>query len=115
MRAMKAGDRVIVYHSNAEPSGVVGLAEVCAEAKPDPTQFEKGGEYFDPKASKDNPRWFCPDLKFITKFERLIPLAELRGIAGLKKMVLLQRGSRLSVQPVTPKEFEIIVHTGKDL
>ena len=112
LQAMQVGDEVLVYHSNAEPPGVVGLASVAAAAKPDPTQFEKKSEYFDPKASPDKPRWFCPDLKFVEKFPELIPLDKLRTIAALKGMVLLQKGSRLSVQPVTAAEFRAIVRLG---
>jgi len=111
LRNMRIGDRVLVYHSNSEPAGVIGIAEVCSDARPDPTQFEESGEYFDSKATPENPRWFCPDLKFIEKFPRLVSISELKQIPELKQMVLFQRGSRLSVQPVTEKEFESIVHT----
>lgn len=112
LRAMKKGEEVLVYHSNAEPPGIVGIATVAREAYPDPSQFEKKSEYFDPKASKENPRWFCPELKFKRKFKQIIPLDELRKIPALKGMVLLQRGSRLSVQPVSEKEWAVIVELG---
>ena len=109
LKAMARGDEVLIYHSNAEPSGVVGIARVCQVASPDPTQFDKKSEYFDPKATKDAPRWFCPDLKFVRKLSRLIALDELRNCTSLAGLVLLQRGSRLSVVPVSEKHFDIIV------
>jgi predicted RNA-binding protein with PUA-like domain len=108
MRAMKVGDHVLVYHSNAKPSGVVGIAEVSKEAFPDRTQFDSKSEVFDPKATPANPRWFCPELSFLTKSAAIIPLEDLKRVSALEGMVLLQRGSRLSVQPVTAKQFRLI-------
>jgi predicted RNA-binding protein with PUA-like domain len=109
LKAMAVGDEVLIYHSNAEPSGVVGIARVCAVASPDPTQFDKKSEYFDPKATKEAPRWFCPDLKFVRKLSRLIALDELRSCTTLAGLALLQKGSRLSVLPVSEKHFDTIV------
>ena len=109
MKEMKVGDRVLFYHSSTTPPGVAGLAKIVAEAHPDETQLEKKGPYFDPKATKAKPIWYCVDVGFVKKFSRLIPLEELRGVKALKNMVLLERGSRLSVQPVTEKEFEAII------
>jgi predicted RNA-binding protein with PUA-like domain len=109
LRDMKVGDRVLIYHSNAEPSGIIGVARVSKTAKADPTQFEVGSEYFDPAATKENPRWFAPEIKHEAKFNRLIPISELRQVRHLSKMVLLKRGSRLSVQPVTDSEFSAII------
>jgi predicted RNA-binding protein with PUA-like domain len=109
LMAMEVGDDVLIYHSNAEPSGIVGLARVHAKATPDKTQFDAKGEYFDSKASKSAPRWFCPDLKFVRKFARQIPLEELRSRKALEGLALLQKGSRLSVIPVSGKHFETIL------
>ena len=109
MKEMKVGDLVLFYHSSTTPPGVAGLAKVIALAHPDETQFEKKSPYFDPKATKAKPIWHCVDVGFVKKFPRLIPLDELRGVKALRDMVLLQRGSRLSVQPVTEKEFEAIL------
>lgn len=109
LKAMAVGDEVLIYHSNAEPPGVVGVAKVCQEAAPDPTQFDKASEYYDPKATKDAPRWFCPDLKFVRKLPRMIPLDEMRECKALDGLALLQRGSRLSVIPVSEKHFNAIV------
>lgn len=109
---MKKGDGVLYYHSNAEPSGIAGLAVVAREAYPDPTQFEKKSEYYDAKATKDNPRWFLVDIKYDRSLKRLLPLEELRKVPALRKMVLLQKGSRLSVQPVTAEEWKAILKLG---
>ena len=109
LTSMVRGDEVLIYHSNSTPPGIVGLAVVSKLAFPDALQFEKKSGYYDPKATIENPRWFSPELKFKKKFSRLISLEELRGEKKLEKMVLLQRGSRLSVHPVTPAEYEHIL------
>jgi predicted RNA-binding protein with PUA-like domain len=109
LMAMEVGDEVIIYHSNAEPPGVVGLAQVHKTASPDTTQFDASSEYFEPKATKAAPRWFCPDLKFVQKFPRQISLDELRHTKSLEGLALLQKGSRLSVIPVSEKHFDILV------
>lgn len=105
---MKNGDQVLIYHSNAKPPGVIGIAEVVKEAYPDPYQFDETSNYFDPKSSKDNPRWIAVDVKAIRKMDRLISLKELKEIDALSEMRLLQRGNRLSVMPVAKKEFNLI-------
>jgi predicted RNA-binding protein with PUA-like domain len=92
--AMKKGDRCFFYHSNAEPSGIAGICEVVREGYP--------------KSMPDAPTWYMVDVKAVRAFPRLISLAELRAARALQGMVLLQKGSRLSVQPVTPKEWETI-------
>lgn len=112
LMAMEVGDEVLIYHSNAEPSAVVGVAKVHAKAVPDKTQFDPKSEYYEPKASKSSPRWFCPDLKFVRKLPRAIPLEELRQAQSLNGLLLLQKGSRLSVIPVTGAHFGAIVKMG---
>ena len=109
LREMQVGDNVLFYHSSADPSGVAGLARVAKTAYADPTQFDLKSEYFDPKATKSEPRWFSPELKFTKSFGRILTTAELRAEKALSGMALLQRGSRLSVQPVTEKEFTVII------
>ncbi|MBN8551137.1 MAG: EVE domain-containing protein [Deltaproteobacteria bacterium] len=109
LRAMQKGDEVLVYHSNSDPTAIVGLAQVRLTAFADPSQFDPKSEFFDPKASKEAPRWFCPEFGFVKKFKRPLSLEHLKGQSDLKGMVLLQRGSRLSVQPVTDKEFTLIL------
>jgi predicted RNA-binding protein with PUA-like domain len=106
---MSVGDGVLVYHSNAEPSAIVGTATIARAAYPDWTAWDPADPHFDPKTDPQNPRWFMVDIQFETKFARQLPLAELRTVAALEGMVLLQKGSRLSVQPVTKKQFTTIV------
>ena len=109
---MKIGHKVLLYHSNAKPPGVVGVATVVKESYVDHTAFDKNDKHFDPKSKKDDPRWFMVDIKFAEKFARVISLDEIKTVKGLEKMVLLNN-SRLSVQPVTQKEFETIVKLSK--
>ncbi len=106
---MKVGDHVLLYHSSCQPPGVVGVAKIVKESYVDHTAFDQQNKHFDPKSSPDNPRWFMVDIKLVKKFKRLIPLDELRAVKALEGMVLLQKGSRLSVQPVTAKQLETIV------
>jgi predicted RNA-binding protein with PUA-like domain len=105
---MKPGDQVLFYHSNAEPSGIAGLATVHTSATPDPTQFDKKSEYFDPKSSKDNPRWHAVTLAFAEKFPRVVALEEIKSRPELNEMLVIRKGQRLSIQPVTKKEFDCI-------
>ncbi len=110
---MKKGDRVIFYHSNAEPPAAVGVCEVIKEGYPDFTAFDPDSKKFDPKSDKDEPTWFMVDLKFIKKFKREVPLPEIKKNEKLQEMKLVQRGNRLSVMPVTKVEFDEIVKMGK--
>jgi predicted RNA-binding protein with PUA-like domain len=110
---VKLGDGVLFYASNAEPSGVTGIAEVAREGYPDPYAFRRGHKYFDPKSERAAPTWFAVDIRFVEKFPGIVPLAQLKATAGLEKMVVVQKGSRLSVQPVTAREFEIVCRLGR--
>lgn len=105
---MKIGDGVLYYHSSVEPPSVAGLAEVCSESYPDFTALDPDDDHFDPKHTPDNPIWMMVDVKFVRKFDQPITLAEIKAMPGLENMVLTQRGSRLSVQPVTAQEWEIV-------
>ena len=105
---MKLGDRALFYHSNLNPS-VVGTVTVVRESYPDHTSWDPDGKHFDPKSTPDNPRWFMVDVKFESEFPRPLPLAELRTLSGLEEMLLLRKGQRLSVQPVAPQEFQVIL------
>jgi len=109
LKDMELGDLVLFYQSVNEPLGVSGVAKVVKIAYPDPSQFEKNSEYYEEKSSPKEPRWFCPDLKFSRKFKEIIKLADLKKEKDLMDMHLLKIGSRLSVQPVTEKEFDKIV------
>lgn len=109
IRAMKVGDRVLFYHSSADPPGVAGLARVRREAYPDFTAWDPASEYHDPRSTPEAPRWFMVDVEFEEKFPRLVPLDELRANRSLKAMVVVRPiGMRLSVQPVTRRQFEIV-------
>ena len=109
---MQVGDGVLFYHSNAKPPGVAGVAEVVREAYPDHTQFDPSDPHHDPTADPDSPRWFMVDIRARRGFERLLPLGELRANSKLEGMALLQRGQRLSVQPVTPEEWREVLRMG---
>jgi len=109
---MQVGDKVLFYHSVTDPS-VAGVATVAKAGYPDHTAWNKKSKYYDAKSPKDNPRWFMVDIKFDRKFKRALTLAELREVKGLESMVLLKKGSRLSVQPVTADEFKIILDLAK--
>lgn len=108
--AMQPGDQVLFYHSSCKEPGIAGLAEVCSLAYPDPTQFDSKSVYFDARSPVDQPRWLQVDVRFIKK-TRLLSLAELRRDPALADMILLQKGSRLSITPVTPDQWALI--TGK--
>ena len=112
MNDMKPGDLVLFYHSSSEPPGVAGIAEVSGAAEPDPTQFDKKSEYYDPKASRAKPIWYCVKLRFKRKFKQLVTLAEIRAEPRLKDMALLRKGQRLSIQPVAKNEFALIAGRG---
>jgi len=105
---MQPGDRVLFYHSSCDVPGIAGIAEVSRPAYPDATQFDRKSKYFDPKATRDKPRWFNVDVRLVKK-TRLVPLSEMRGHPRLAKMQLLQRGNRLSITPVDPAEWEFIM------
>ena len=109
---MKKGDKVLYYHSNAEPNAVVGICEVVKEAYPDFTAFDQKDKHYDPKSKKENPSWFMVDIKLVKKFKRDVTLAEIKVSKKLAKMRLIQRGNRLSVMPVAKEEFEIIEKLG---
>ena len=109
---MKKGDLVFFYHSSADPTAIVGIAEVVRAGYPDHTAIDPEDSHFDPKSRKEAPTWYMVDLKGIEKFVRHVTLAELKGVRGLERMTLLQKGSRLSVQPVSPSEWEIIYALG---
>ncbi len=105
---MRVGDGVLFYHSNCSEPGIAGIAEVCKLAYPDRTQFDPQHRYFDPKASSENPRWFNVDVKLVRK-TRLLSLKELREHLKLVNLRILQRGNRLSITPVDPGDWDIIV------
>ncbi|WP_431634443.1 EVE domain-containing protein [Dyella sp. KULCS107] len=106
---MRVGDGVLFYHSNCAEPGIVGLAKVASEAYPDPSQFDPKSDYFDPGASRENPRWMLVDVAFVRKLKRTITLKELQALPSLAEMALVRKGNRLSVMPVTAAEWKTIL------
>lgn len=102
------GDGVLFYHSSCDEPGIAGIAEVASTAYPDATQFDSKSHYFDPKSTVENPRWILVDVKAIRK-TRLLSLAEMRSNPDLASMVVLQKGSRLSITPVTATEWKAVL------
>ncbi|HEX2191113.1 MAG TPA: EVE domain-containing protein [Longimicrobiaceae bacterium] len=109
---MRPGDPVLFYHSNADPTGVAGLARVSRTGLPDPSALDPRSDYFDPRASEEDPRWMMVEIAFSEKFPAVVTLDDLRAAPGLEKMLVINK-SRLSVQPVTPAEFDIVVKLGR--
>jgi len=109
---MKIGDLVLFYHSNCKPPHVAGVARVCREAYPDFTALDPKSNYFDPKSSPDNPRWMMVDIEALQGLTEVVSLGEMRENAGLEGMPSLQRGQRLSVQPVSSEHFAIVCQMG---
>jgi len=108
---MQVGDGVLFYHSGKKPE-VVGIARVVRTSYPDHTAWDPDNSHFDPKSSPEKPIWFMVDVKFESEFGTSIPLKSLRDVPALKDMTLLRRGNRLSVMPVTKKEFDTILKIG---
>jgi predicted RNA-binding protein with PUA-like domain len=112
MRDMEIGDLCFIYHSSCEVPGIAGVGKVSKKAYPDKTAYDKKSEYYETKSEtekyKQNPTWVCPDISFVEKFKNFIPLTKIKSDPKLASMKLLQKGSRLSVQPVTKQQFEYI-------
>ena len=109
MREMAEGDLVIFYHSNAKPPGAAGVCRVSREAYPDDTQFDKNSKYHDPKSKKEDPRWSLVEVAFVEKFAEPVSLQALKDDPALEGMLVTQKGSRLSVQPVDKKHFKRVL------
>lgn len=110
---MRVGDAVLFYASNADPSGVTGLARIARAGYPDPFALRKGHKYFDPDSRADEPRWYTVDIGFVENFHGTVSLETLKSTPGLENMMVTQKGSRLSVQPVWPDEYAIVVRLGR--
>ena len=111
---MQLGDKILIYHSNANPPGVAGIAEVSALNLADNFALDPQSKYYDPKATKEKNPWVMVEVKFIEKFPELISLHQLKNFTELSRMQLLQKGNRLSVMPLERKEFDYIVKLGED-
>ena len=105
---MQRGDFAFIYHSSSVPTGIVGVAEIVKAGYPDETAFDPADDHYDPKSTRESPAWYTVDVKAVKRFRELITLERLRTVSGLGNMVLLRKGSRLSVQPVSPEEWRII-------
>ncbi len=103
--SIRKGDKVLIYHSNTKEIGVVGVAQVVSDTYPDTHQFDPKSPYFDPKSKKENPAWVSRDVRFVKKFPRILTLEELKKQPTLKEMFILRKGNRLSITPVTSKDF----------
>ena len=110
---MQVGDGVLFYASNADPSGVTGLAEIVRAGYPDQTSWTKGHQYFDNAAHEGAPVWYMVDIGFVERFPGVVPLEALKTAKGLENMVVTRKGSRLSVQPVTKSEYDIVTRLGR--
>ncbi|MFP4642879.1 MAG: EVE domain-containing protein [Spirochaetales bacterium] len=106
---MRPGDRVLFYHSNCKPPAVAGIAEVASEPYPDPTQFDPDSKYFDPKSTRENPRWILVDVRAVAPLPRQVPLPELKERVELSDMPLVKKGNRLSIMPVSREHYETIL------
>lgn len=106
---MKVGDRAFFYHSNCKVPGIVGIMEVVRESYPDFTAFDPESPYFDPKSSLDNPRWFMVDVRFVEKFSEIVSLEALKNNPLLEEMVVLRKGNRLSITPVSSDEWQEVL------
>ena len=103
---MKPGDLALFYHSNAKPPGVAGIAKVAGDAYPDPTQFDKKSEYYDPKATPENPRWWLRDFEYVSTFKEMLTLEAMKADPLLSEMAVCQKGTRLSITPVEALHYK---------
>lgn len=113
MEEMNVGDLVLFYHSNAFPSGVAGIARVCKSAHPDQTAWDPYDQHYDPASSPENPRWYMVDVEFVEKFPKVFSLQQMREIPELAEMLVLRKGQRLSVMPVDPEHYRIVVEAAR--
>ncbi len=109
---MKVGDLILYYHSNTKPPGVVGVARVVKEGYPDPTQFDPKDSHFDPKSQQENPRWYVVDIQAVAPLKSYVSLDDIKANGKLAEMAVVQRGQRLSVQPVTAPHFREVLRMG---
>lgn len=112
LKDMAVGHRILFYHSNANPSGIAGIAEIIEAAKPDISACNPASEYYDPKASENDPRWYGVTIGKPQKFQRFVSLSELKEYKELHSMLVLRKGQRLSILPVSENEFQFILHLG---
>jgi predicted RNA-binding protein with PUA-like domain len=112
---MAVGDGVLFYQSRVKPMGVYGIAKVASDAYPDPTAFDPAEPHYDPKSDPANPTWMMVDIAYVATLDPPVTLDDLKKTPGLEKMMVIQRGSRLSVQPVTPEEWDIVLRLSRQV
>lgn len=112
---MQVGDLALFYHSNAEPSGVAGVMKIVKAGYPDSFAFKAGHKYFDEKSNAAKPVWYMVDVEFVEKFPAILPLSAIKIDPELDGIMVAQKGSRLSIQPLTKKHFERILKIGRVL
>jgi len=110
---MKVGDEVLFYHSSSDPTGVAGIARISGPAIPDPTQFDRRSPGYDARSKRNAPAWLAVELEAVRALPRFVPLAELKAHPALAKMLLVQPGQRLSIQPVTAREWRVVLELGQ--
>ena len=106
-------DKVFIYHSSCKLVGIAGVAEVVRSAYPDPSQFDPESKYYDPKSTSENPRWFCVDVKFVEKFDEVLPLAVIKSMPSILELGVVKKGNRLSVMPVKEDEWQQLYDAAK--
>lgn len=109
LRVMKPGDEGLFYHSRVDPPGVVGRCRVVSDPRPDLTALDPKSKYYDPKATPEDPRWSLVDVEYVEHFPQLLSLDELRAAKGLESMLVTRKGNRLSITPVDPKEWKVVL------
>lgn len=110
---VKLGDRVLFYHSNANPTGIVGIASVVREGYPDPSAFDRTSTYFDARSTPENPVWIAVDIGFVERLPNIVSLAQLKADEVLRGMMVAKKGARLSVQPVDEPHYLRVVALGR--
>jgi predicted RNA-binding protein with PUA-like domain len=115
MRDMKVGDKALFYHSSLVNIGVAGVVTITKAAQADPTAFDAKDDHFDPKSTKENPIWLAPEVSFTKKFKRIVSLPEIKIRPDLASISVAQKGSRLSVLPLSKTHFDIIINLGDTL
>ena len=106
---MKPGDLALFCNSNSKPSGPAGVMRIVKQGHPDPTQFDPSSQYFDPKSTKENPRWYAPDVEFVAAFDEVVPIGDLKQMPQLEGMFYLKKGLMFSVVPIEKREFDFVV------
>lgn len=109
MKDMRVGDEILFYHSSCEVPGVAGRARVASTPQPDPTQFDKKSPYFEPRAKRNAPVWYCVEVEFVSQLPKVIPLTLIKGTSSLKDLLLIRPGQRLSIQPLSEDQFRRIL------